>query len=45
MADALRGVKMLDAMTVYKDRRPYPHQAGERRRGVPLADAEHAPGD
>ena len=26
MADALRGVKMLDAMTVYKDRRPYPHK-------------------
>ena len=26
LADALRGVKMLDAMTVYKDRRPYPHK-------------------
>lgn len=26
MADALCGVKMLDAMTVYKDRRPYPHK-------------------
>ena len=25
-ADALRGVKMLDALTVYKDRRPYPHR-------------------
>ena len=25
-ADALKGVKMLDAMTVYKDRRPYPHK-------------------
>ena len=25
-ASALRGVKMLDAMTVYKDRRPYPHK-------------------
>lgn len=25
-AGALRGVKMLDAMTVYKDRRPYPHK-------------------
>lgn len=26
MADALKGVEMLDAMTVYKDRRPYPHK-------------------
>lgn len=26
MAEALKGVKMLDAMTVYKDRRPYPHK-------------------
>ena len=26
LADALHGVKMLDAMTVYKDRRPYPHK-------------------
>lgn len=26
LADALRGVKMLDAMTVYKDRHPYPHK-------------------
>jgi len=25
-ADMLKGVKMLDAMTVYKDRRPYPHK-------------------
>lgn len=25
-ADALKGLKMLDAMTVYKDRRPYPHK-------------------
>ena len=25
-ADALKGVKMLDAMTVYKDRRQYPHK-------------------
>jgi len=25
-ADVLRGVKMLDALTVYKDRRPYPHK-------------------
>lgn len=25
-ASALKGVKMLDAMTVYKDRRPYPHK-------------------
>lgn len=26
MAQALRGVKLLDAMTIYKDRRPYPHK-------------------
>ncbi len=26
IASALKGVKMLDAMTVYKDRRPYPHK-------------------
>lgn len=26
MSQALRGVKMLDAMTIYKDRRPYPHK-------------------
>ena len=26
LADALKGVKMLDAMTVYKDRRQYPHK-------------------
>lgn len=26
LAGALQGVKMLDAMTVYKDRRPYPHK-------------------
>lgn len=26
LAAALKGVKMLDAMTVYKDRRPYPHK-------------------
>lgn len=26
LAGALKGVKMLDAMTVYKDRRPYPHK-------------------
>ena len=25
-ADCLKGVKMLDAMTIYKDRRPYPHK-------------------
>lgn len=25
-AEALKGVKMLDAMTIYKDRRPYPHK-------------------
>jgi len=25
-AGLLRGVKMLDAMTIYKDRRPYPHK-------------------
>lgn len=28
-ADALKGVKMLDAMTVYKDRRPYPHKLAD----------------
>ncbi len=26
LAGALKGVKMLDAMTIYKDRRPYPHK-------------------
>lgn len=26
MADRLKGVKMLDAMTIYKDRREYPHK-------------------
>lgn len=26
LADVLKGTKMLDAMTVYKDRRPYPHK-------------------
>ena len=26
LEDCLRGVKMLDVMTVYKDRRPYPHK-------------------
>ena len=26
MADVLRGAKMLDALTVYKDRRPFPHK-------------------
>ncbi len=26
LADALKGIKMLDALTVYKDRRPYPHK-------------------
>lgn len=26
LADKLKGVGMLDAMTVYKDRRPYPHK-------------------
>ena len=26
LADCLKGVKMLDAMTVYKDRREYPHK-------------------
>ena len=26
LADCLKGVKMLDAMTVYKDRRDYPHK-------------------
>ena len=25
-ADALRGIKMLDVLTVYRDRRPYPHR-------------------
>ena len=25
-AEILKGIKMLDAMTVYKDRRPYPHK-------------------
>ena len=25
-ADALKGIRMLDALTVYKDRRPYPHK-------------------
>ena len=26
MADVLQGAKMLDALTVYKDRRPFPHK-------------------
>ncbi len=26
LSTALQGIKMLDAMTVYKDRRPYPHK-------------------
>ena len=26
MADVLKGAKMLDALTVYKDRRPFPHK-------------------
>ena len=26
MADVLKGAQMLDALTVYKDRRPYPHK-------------------
>ena len=26
MADCLRGLKFLDALTVYRDRRPYPHR-------------------
>lgn len=28
-ADALRNIKMLDALTVYKDRRPYPHKLAD----------------
>lgn len=26
MADALKGIEMLDVLTVYKDRKPYPHR-------------------
>ena len=29
LAGALRGAKFLDAMTVYKDRRPYPHRLAD----------------
>lgn len=29
LAGALRGVKFLDAMTVYRDRRPYPHRLAD----------------
>ena len=29
LAGALRGVKFLDAMSVYKDRRPYPHRLSD----------------
>ncbi len=29
LAGALRGAKFLDAMTVYKDRRPYPHRLSD----------------
>jgi len=28
-ADSLRGVKLLDVLTVYRDRRPYPHRLGD----------------
>lgn len=29
MAEALKDIKMLDALTVYKDRRPYPHKLSD----------------
>ena len=47
MADALRGVKMLDAMTVYKDRREYPHklQSAIDAYGVPTQNTHRAVDD
>ena len=47
LADALRGVKMLDAMTVYKDRRQYPHklQNAVDAYGVPTQNTHRAVDD
>ena len=47
LADALRGVKMLDAMTVYKDRRQYPHklQSAIDTYGVPTQNTHRAVDD
>lgn len=47
LADALRGVKMLDAMTVYKDRRQYPHklQNAIDTYGVPTQNTHRAVDD
>ena len=47
LADALKGVKMLDAMTVYKDRREYPHklQSAIDAYGVPTQNTHRAVDD
>ena len=37
LAGALRGAKFLDAMTVYKDRRPYPHRLSDAVEAYALA--------
>lgn len=29
LSDALKGVKLLDALTIYKDRKPYPHKLSD----------------
>lgn len=47
LADALKGVKMLDVMTVYKDRRAYPHklQNAIDTYGVPTQNTHRAVDD
>lgn len=47
LADALKGVKMLDVMTIYKDRRAYPHklQNAIDAYGVPTQNTHRAVDD
>ena len=41
-AHGLRGVKMLDALTVYKDRRPYPHRLENAIAAYGLTDVQNS---
>ena len=47
LASSLRGVEMMDAMTVYKDRRPYPHKLKNaiETYGVPTQNTHRAVDD
>ena len=41
-AHRLRGIKMLDALTIYKDRRPYPHRLENAIQAYGLTDVQNS---